>query len=235
MNLSNNRQKRREHPAHIVEREAKDVEVAETRLRSLLAEQRYEEASVVAERLVETLEKGGESALLAGALTLQATAQARRGQKELSMPNFRRAVNMAEDAGSFEKAAHAALTMIEEHGATDLSENEVYNVYCRADELLNRTQNEEDLARLRACVRVVARRLISVKMEAGFSLAEAVRNFEARFIERALKESDGSVTRAAKRLGLKHQSLAYLLQTRHQDLQTVRTPATQRRRNIIKR
>lgn len=209
--------------------------VNETRARSLLSEQRYEEASAVVEGMVEMLEKGGEGALLAGALTLQATIQARRGQKELSMPNFRRAMNIAEDAGSSERAAHAALSMIEEHGASDLSENEIYNVYCRADELLSRTQDAEDMTRLRACVRVVARRLVSVRMDAGFSLAEAVRNFEARFIERALKESNGSVTHAAKRLGLKHQSLAYLLQTRHENLQTERKPATQRKRSIIKR
>lgn len=211
------------------------AQVNETRAQVLLAEGRLEEASSVIAEAVETLEKGGEYALLARTLTVQATIQARLGQTELSLPNFRRAMNIAEDAGSLESAAHAGLAMIEEHGEQHLSENEIYNVYARADELLSRTQDMESITRLRECARITARRLATVRIDENFSLADAVRNFEARYIERALKEANGSVTHAAKRLGMKHQSLAYLLQARHENLLAVRTPAMPRRRSIIKR
>ena len=58
---------------------------------------------------------------------------------------------------------------------------------------------------------------------------------EARFIERALEEAEGSVSRAAKLLGMKHQSLIHLLRTRHQQFADKRTPATKRKRSIIKK
>ncbi len=65
------------------------------------------------------------------------------------------------------------------------------------------------------------------------SLREAVRECEARLIEHALNEAEGSVTRAAKRLGISYQALTYLLNTRHKELLAARTPALKRRRRII--
>jgi hypothetical protein len=43
------------------------------------------------------------------------------------------------------------------------------------------------------------------------------------------------VSRAAQLLGLKHQSLIHLLNTRHQQFAGKRTPATKRRRSIIRK
>ncbi|HEX5706629.1 MAG TPA: sigma 54-interacting transcriptional regulator [Pyrinomonadaceae bacterium] len=68
----------------------------------------------------------------------------------------------------------------------------------------------------------------------NFSLKDEVRRVERCFIELALKESNGSVSRASRLLGFKHhESLASLLKTRHRDLLHARTPAKARRRSII--
>lgn len=70
----------------------------------------------------------------------------------------------------------------------------------------------------------------------GFSLKEEVRRFEARFIELALKEARGHVSKAARLLGFKHhESLSSLLETKHRDLLEIRVPAMPRRRSIIRR
>jgi DNA-binding NtrC family response regulator len=91
------------------------------------------------------------------------------------------------------------------------------------------------VARLRACALVVLKRIFGLRQrDKNFTLQGAVRDFEARFIEQALDEAEGSVTRAAELLGMKYQTLANLLKTRHKRLQKKRTPAKERKRSIIK-
>ena len=58
---------------------------------------------------------------------------------------------------------------------------------------------------------------------------------EASLIGQALEIEAGSVSRAARRLGLKHQSLSHMLKARHKSLIDKRTPPTKRRRSIIKK
>ena len=80
------------------------------------------------------------------------------------------------------------------------------------------------------------KRTSDVKLsDKGFTLQNAVREYEARFIAEALELDAGSVTHAARRLGLSHQSLAFLLQTRHKTLESKRTPRMPRKRSIIKK
>jgi transcriptional regulator with PAS, ATPase and Fis domain len=69
----------------------------------------------------------------------------------------------------------------------------------------------------------------------GFSFPEEVRLYEERLIERALKESHGRVTHAARLLGLSHQTLSAIIESRHKRLLQMRTPVQPRRRSIIKR
>ncbi|HEX5707127.1 MAG TPA: helix-turn-helix domain-containing protein [Pyrinomonadaceae bacterium] len=69
----------------------------------------------------------------------------------------------------------------------------------------------------------------------NFSLYGAVHDLEARFIEQALDAAGGSVTKAARRLGISHQSLTLMLDTRHKKLQKKRTPAKKRKRSIIQK
>lgn len=52
----------------------------------------------------------------------------------------------------------------------------------------------------------------------NFSLPEAVRSFEGEIILKALSETNGRVTRAARLLGLSHQSLSLILHQRHKEL-----------------
>jgi DNA-binding NtrC family response regulator len=61
-----------------------------------------------------------------------------------------------------------------------------------------------------------------------------VHELEARLITQALELEGGSVSRAAKRLGLKHQSLSHMLRSRHKKLMSKRTAPEKRLRNIIK-
>ena len=68
----------------------------------------------------------------------------------------------------------------------------------------------------------------------GFSLPEEVRLYEKRLIERALKEARGRITHAARLLGLSHQTLTAILESRHKGLLQMRTPAQRRKRSIIK-
>ncbi|HVG35540.1 MAG TPA: tetratricopeptide repeat protein, partial [Pyrinomonadaceae bacterium] len=209
------------------------AQVEETRARVLLAEERYEEARRVIIEVVDTFEKSGEQGLLAGALRIKATIEARQMDYENSLHTFRRAINTAENAGALSIAGSAAVSMIEELGER-LSERRLYNLYQRADRLLAVTQDAEDIARLRACARLVMRKLYGAELDEYFTLPETVLKYEARFIEQALKEERGSVSRAARRLGLSHQTLGAMLNTRHRNLSGKRTPEIKRKKSIIK-
>lgn len=212
------------------------AQIDETRAQVLLAEQRYEEALNMINGVVAVLEKGDERKLLTDALKIQATIKARLGNYNSSLSIFRYAINISEDAGALESAGRAALSMIEEHGTTRLSENEIYNIYRRADRLLAHTQDAEDIARLRSCAKIVMRRLLGMKLsDPDFSLSDALLSYEARFIEQALREEKGSVSRAARKLGMTHQNLIYLLRTRHKKLSNQRTPAIRRRLSMARR
>jgi hypothetical protein len=210
--------------------------VDETRARVLVAEREYADAARIVAGVVQTFEKGGEYALLSDALTLQGLIHARLGNYESSVSTLKHAAKVAQDSGAPTNAGLAALTLIEEHGEKRLPESELLRLYLRADELLKETQDVEDIARLRACARLVIKRLSGPRLrDRNFSLHGAVRDLEARFIERALDDAEGSVSRAAKLLGLEHQSLIYLLNTRHRRLAGKRTPAKKRKQSIIKK
>lgn len=211
------------------------AQVDETRARVFIAQKKYADAERVISRAVQTLEQSGESALLADALTIQGVAWARLGAHANSISVLRRAMTIAETVGALSNAGLAALALIEQHGGTRLSAVEVSKVYLRADRLLKATQDAEDVARLRVCGRIAIRRLSGARLhDKNFTFYGAIQDFEATIIEQALEEEGGSVTRAAKLLGLKHQSLITMLNTRHRQLLTKRTPPEKRLRSIIK-
>ena len=66
------------------------------------------------------------------------------------------------------------------------------------------------------------------------SLEAEVLSYEGELIRRALATSGGSVTRAARLLGITHQGLAFILNGRHKSLLTARKPVKPRRRSIIR-
>jgi tetratricopeptide (TPR) repeat protein len=209
------------------------AQVEETRARVLLAEERHVEARRVIIEVVDTFEKGGEQALLANALTIKAIIEARLMDFDHSLHTFQRAINISENAGAISIAGRAAMSMIEEHGEARLSDVEIYQSYRHADKWLAVTQDAEDIARLRACARIVIHRLYGPDLDEYFTLPEAVLKYEARFIEQALEEEGGSISRAARRLGLSHQTLGAIINTRHKNLHGKRSPEIKRRRSII--
>ncbi|HEV2706880.1 MAG TPA: hypothetical protein VGV59_13205 [Pyrinomonadaceae bacterium] len=212
------------------------AQVDETRARVFIAEQKYREANKTITGAVQTLEQGGESALLADALIVQGIAWARLGIYESSISILRRAMSVAEGAGALPNAGLAALTLIEEHGARRLSQGELYDLYSRADRLLKSTQDAEDIARLRRCARVALRRLSGAKVgEKGFSLYKELHDLEAKYIEQSLIDSQGIITRAADKLGVAYQTLVSLLNTRHKRLLKLRTPPRRRNRTVFKK
>lgn len=175
--------------------------------------------------------------MLADALTVQGVIWARLWAYEASINILRRAAEVAEVAGAKASAGRAVLTLIEEHGATrHLSPAEVHEAYQRADSLLKDTQDGEDITRLRACALVVMRRLGEATIhEKNFSLYGAVQELEAKLIGQALDETGGSVTKAARILGLTHQTLISMLGTRHKGLSGKRKPVQKRLKSIMKK
>ncbi len=174
-----------------------------------VAEQKYREANGIISGVIQTFEKGSECAMLADALTIQGIVWSRVGVYDKSMSILRRAIDVAEDAGALSNGGLAALTLIEEHGARRLNPTELYNVYRRVSGLRIHDKN--------------------------FSLYGALQEMEAKFIEQALEEEGGSVSRAAKLLGISHSSLVKLLNNRHKSLLHKRKPAQRRLRSIIKK
>lgn len=223
--------------AHTFLEKLKDVgllaQVEETRARVYVAEQHYHAARRVIIEVVETFEKGGESALLSDALIIKGTVQARLGDSDDSLRTFRHAIRIAKDAGALSNAGRAAVSMIEEHGKR-LSDAELFRLYQRADQFLSTTQDAEDIARIRSCALIVIRKLYGSELDEYFTLPEVVLEYEARFVELALMEEGGSITRAAARLGISHQTLSFMLKSRHKKLQSKRTPEI-KRKSIIRK
>lgn len=201
------------------------AQVNETKARVLIAERFYKEANRIIASVVQTFEKGSEYAMLADALTLQGIVWARMNLHDSSLHILRHAMNVAQDAGAYSNAGRAALTLIEEHGVERLQETELADLFRRADELLKDTEDPEEIVRIRSCARIIARRLTGIRAsDKGFYLPKAVHDYEARFIREALEAEQGVVSRAAKRLGIRHQSLVHALNHRHKALLGFRTP-----------
>jgi two-component system response regulator AtoC len=68
----------------------------------------------------------------------------------------------------------------------------------------------------------------------GCSLEEEVRVYERSLIRLALDNAGGSITRAARLLGITHQGLAYIIKGRHSDLLALRKPTRTRRVSIMR-
>lgn len=211
------------------------AQVDETRARVFLAEGQLGEAERLARAAVGVLGRGGEQSLLAEALTTLGTALARGGRKRQASEVLRKAAEVAEAAGDAEGAGAAALTLVEElAGWLALAELEA--AFKRADDLLARSRHPGNRDRLLNCARRVLS-LVGVLPEPttweGFSFREAVRRYEGRLIEGALRDAGGVVACAAQLLGLSRQSLDSMLHRRHRRLFHLRTPSEPRRSSLM--
>jgi CheY-like chemotaxis protein len=211
-------------------------QVDDTRAKVLLAEGRTSDAEKLIKTAVQILDKGGEQSLLAEALTTQGIALARLERHQQAHLTLQRAIEVAYRAGDPESAGQSALTIIEELGES-LSHDDLIATYERAVELLAKTQDFATLMRLNVCalrVLFLVDLLSTPPNWTGFSFKKAVRRFEARLLEKALRDAGGAVSRAARLLGFAHHhSLNSMLKKRHRELLSKRTPVVPRKRSII--
>lgn len=230
------------------------AEVDDTRAIAFLAQEQNDQAEAAARRAVKVLEAGDEQSLLAGILTTHGTALARLGRQDEALAALNRAISLAEQVGDQHSGGVAALTVTEELGGmTPRIDLRAY--YGRAESMLARSQHAGVQFRLGACARRIlagenhpdnttgngfkksaspVRSASSAEPVAAGSLEELVLHYEGSLIKRALESSGGSVTRAARLLGITHQGLAFILNGRHKTLLSSRTPVKPRRRSIIR-
>ncbi|MBA3355899.1 MAG: tetratricopeptide repeat protein [Pyrinomonadaceae bacterium] len=237
------------------------AQVDDTRARAFIDQGLYAEAEAVAGRSVRVLEEGDELSLLAEALTTHGRALAKLGNAQLAHSKFGEALNTAQRAGDPESAGVAVLSLGEEL-ADHLPYGELCSYYRIAESLLAESQYPEIKVRLGEYARrlmavPVAHPIVEAPVRhqtngkgsakehavvtSAFtnsgpdgSLEGLVLNYEGNLIRRALESSGGSVTRAARLLGITHQGLAFILNGRHRNLLSVRTPVKPRRRSIIR-
>ncbi|HXI24354.1 MAG TPA: response regulator [Pyrinomonadaceae bacterium] len=227
--------------------ETKDVgtaaQVDDTRARTFLAEGKVADAERVSRSAVRSLERGGEQAVLAEALNTHGIAQARLGHQTRARTLLDRAVGIAQTTGDFEGAGRAKLSIIEELGYK-MSAKELISTFHSALDLSKDSQDPLTLRRLITCMEIVLRSFQSASdVEAfealdwnweGFSLKRETLKFQATYIQLALRDAEGSVTKAAHLLGFKHhQSLISLLGGRHKELLGARSKVRKRRRPLF--
>jgi two-component system chemotaxis response regulator CheY len=224
--------------------ELKDIgtaaQVDDTRARTLLAEGHVTEAERMVRSAVRTLERGGEQAVLAEALTTYGVVLARLGNYSRSRVLLERAIEVAETTGDLEGAGRAKLSIIEELGKK-IPAKELVSVYRSAIDLLKGSQDPSTGKRLISCAETLLEVFGPSEDEGeplertweGFSFTQYVREAERVVIERALVDAGSSVTKAARLLGMSHQSLIYLINSRHKELLKTRSTVRKRRRHIF--
>jgi tetratricopeptide (TPR) repeat protein len=179
--------------------------VDETRARIFLAQDRADEAEMVARSAVKVLCKGDDAAQLAQALVTHGRALARLKRYLRAQEQLERALEIADGCGNREGGGQACLTMIEELKDV-LPVYEVWALYERADGLLTDTQRPETITRLRECARTafrVGRWALKADVKEGWhgcNILDEVLRYEHDLIEQAMAASGGRITQAAKRL-----------------------------------
>ena len=212
------------------------AQVDQTRAEVMIAQRRFKEAERVAWLAGRSFERAGRQCLLVDALINRGIALARLGKAEQAQFTLQRAIEVAQQVGALNLAGTAALTLIEE--LDNLSPQTLALACERANEWLADSQSPDLLRRMSAAaIKVLA------KVQAGLMLedVEGLSNkpldfnqellrYENGLIKRALAQADGSLTRAAANLSMSYQKLAYILETRHRDLLTERSPIRRRSR-----
>ena len=209
----------------------------DTRARVFIAEGNYPAAEQYAEEAVRRLVEGDESALLAEALVTRGVARARIGLATHARADLLMAAEVASHVGDVAGAGRAHLALLEEL-LPQLSVAEAQAVYDEADRKLAGVQDASVTSRLRAAASAVLR---AVRGQAaadsyswdGFSLDIAVRDFKGKWIERAMRDANGIVSRAARLLGLAaHQTLFEMLKNDYPELRNS-LQTRHRRRSLV--
>jgi CheY-like chemotaxis protein len=219
------------------------AQVDETRARAMLAEGNLREAERIIRSAVRVLERGGQQALLAEALTTHGTILARQGNHARARALLQRAIDMAENCGDLEAAGRARLSIIEEL-SNQTHPQQLVAIFHEAARVLEKSQDAAAGRRLLDSSLTIIEALLAEQNEetelpaddswTGFSLKREMKKIEARFIQHALRDAGGSVSKASRILGFKHhQSLISLLDKRHKDLAGLRSTRRRRARTLI--
>lgn len=201
------------------------AQVYENKAQSYLAENLLEEAKIAARASVDLLSKGDEKSILAESLTTLAIVLNRGGNIDKAISTFKEAKETALQVGDAESAGNAVLTYIEEL-QPHLTPVVFRSLYLEADELLKNSPKHSNVIRLQK----IAKKQLEIGDPASalknekyldwknFCLPEAIHNYERQLIFKALNAAGRRVTKAAKLLGVTHQSLSQILHQRHNDL-----------------
>jgi tetratricopeptide (TPR) repeat protein len=235
----------------------------DTRARAFIAQGQFSPAEMIARNSVKALEAGDQLSMLAEALTTHGTALARLDNFSKARASLEKAIRVARNAGDPESAGIAALTLAEEL-ASYLPFSELLAYYRAAESELKNSQHPEIEKRLAKGARLLlstqspgdshgedftASRSNGIgtshsqfaseeddqlTASVDTSLETQVLRYEGELIKAALQAADGSITRAARLLGVTHQGLAFILNGRQKSLLASRKPAKKRRRSIIR-
>src|SRR4051794_11912358 len=239
------------------------AQVDETRARAFLAQGLYSQAETTVRTAVRAMEQGDEKSVLAETLITFGVALCRLERPERAYEQLKRAISVANQAGDDDRAGLAALTIVE-NLASYVQPLHLRRHYEDAERLLLKSQSPDTEPRLGRSARLVlamqetrpiepestvtgeaaaaqaetlTTQVAKLRAEAGWSgcsLEDEVLRYEGELIHRALESVGGSVTRAARLLGITHQGLAFILNGRHKSLLAVRTPVRHRRKSIFK-
>ena len=219
---------------------ARTAQFDETRAQVFLAEGKPKDAEAVARKAVSALEKGGHYCMMAEALVTQGIALARSRRKERGRLTFQQAIETALKVDATHIAGLAALTMIEE--IANLSPAILQAAYQKASEWLSDSEDQSVQVRLKNASKKLAagaeetlssEEATEVLLAKPSDLQDRMLKYEESIIKQALMEGDGLVSRAAPLLGMTYQGLAYIIQTRHQNLLKKRSPVRRRPRKRI--
>lgn len=207
----------------------------DTRAQLLTDEGRLDEAEPVARSSVRSLRKSGHQVLLVDSLITHGIVLARLGKKEQARFTFQDAVEVAHEVGALSKAGLAALALMEE--LDDLQPEVLATAYEQANEWLADCYSQNLLLRFKAVGVKLARELkrerkpdTDLLFNKTLCLPEEKRKREREVIREALAKRGGLITKAAEDLGIRYQSLAYIIEDRYPDLLQQRSPIHRRKR-----
>ena len=211
------------------------AQVDDTRAQVFIAEKKYSRAALIARSAARSFERAGRQCLLAETLINQGIALARMRKLEHAQFIFQQAIEIAHHAGSLNRAGLAALTLIEE---IDTLPREVQSVaFEQANEWLKSSESPDVKPRLKAARRKLAVQrqhkpqgvdVREVLFNKRYNLRAELLKRERDLIREALAKVNGKVTYAAELLGIRYQTPAFLIETRHPDLLKKRTPVRRR-------
>jgi CheY-like chemotaxis protein/tetratricopeptide (TPR) repeat protein len=214
-----------------------NAQVDESRARVMIAEGEFVKAERLVSRALRMLEGGDEHALLAETLTTQGVVLAGLRKYEQAHSAFDRAVDLAEQEGDPESAGLGVITLVEQLGHR-LTNEQLCQALDRASAFL---KNSRDLAMVRRLEKAKGQALFLTNAYPGrpnwssFVLDEVLQRNECQYVQLALEDADGSVTKAADLLGVRsHRTVNSILHRRCKHLLNLRKPIKKRRRRIIK-